>query len=760
MNFNLPKPSFRTLLLIVIQVCAASAIVLGQNITRISPTTLTWHAVASSSARQMIAVGDSGRVMRSLNGGLYNSAFSPVTANIPDSVTLFAATYDLPTHAIVAGSSGWLSRSKNSGAAWVPVSLGTHRTIDALAENRAGVVIAAGDSGLLMRSIDFGATWTLLNSGTTKQLRAVAFGTAYAGVAVGNDTTILQTVDSGKTWNPLKFPYATLPAMVRHIDFAAVAMAGADSILLSPEMPELPLYIIRGHADPRGVDPDSTFRSHPNSGPVRGIVKVGTPNLDAWLVSGDDLVTYSALDSTIFPAAYRWKSYPAAHTFDADGGTDNASSRWSSGTVVRDDDTTIDLYLVGEYGRIGIRIPSSSSDSSSGIQPFSAGFGFGGTLNVLDIAFGDDGLGGCAVGAPSFLELTSDGGSSFYRTILEGNGVLNSVASRGNNVVIACGFAGLIDRLLNGGADQSSPDSHTLERLHGVVFQTTSNAVIVGDFGYISRSTDTGKNWQVIESGTSEFLKSVAFMDSSIGVTGGTNGTILRTTDGGLSWNGVNSVISGTPAVVRRIQALPEGSILAQASDALIESKDKGKTWEFLKCPGDSLGMSFFNRQIGIVATRATSSRLMLDTVLLSFTTNGGITWQPVTVPIANGNRLVFHWRNDHQVLLYGIEGWIVQLDIAERSVKPIEAKRPIQLHVYPNPTRGDCRIEYTMTQAGPVLLELWDAGGKSVSQLLSEKEAQGAHSHAFSFSGYGPGTYFLRLSQDGTTSIVPISVE
>ena len=762
-------------------VCYAIALIVifsqslsAQRITRISPSDLNLRAIAAPSTyldsfSLVIAVGDSGCVIQSINGG---ANWDTLRTSIPKSATLFGvassyrtdSTY-IDAYSIIVGSGGTMFRRAGGDILWKQIDLGTHRTIRAVTANNAGVFVAAGDSGMVIRSTDYGATWSWIQLATTRQLNAISFGTPSAGVIVGNDTAIYQTVDSGKTWSMMPFPYTSLPSMVKHIDFPAVAMAGADSILISPERPVLPMFIVRGEADPFGADPNGTFSAYPNSGPVQGIIYIGLQKLFAWVLTTDDLSTICRADSTKPGLPMRWSCTPDIWTADADGTLDHGSSRFHAATMLRNDTFTV-IFLVGLYGDIHEFI---STDSDFIVRNYKIYQGFspyvlqplhGLFTNYLDVEIPPGSPLGACVGSGGDIQFTSTGGLNWGSGVYI-DSILNSVAINPDTVSVACGWGGSIVKSKTNAYNRTRPDSHTTERLHSVVFTTPSNCVIVGDYGYTARSTDTGNTWKLtqIPPNLTVDLKAVAFVDPNVGVCGGTNGTILRTTDGGQNWEDVNPFISGTPVVVRRLQAFPNGTILAQATDQLIESTDAGQNWLPLNSPGDSLGMSFYNRRIGIVATRASSSAFMLDTAFLSYTTDGGANWTPITVHIANGNRILFHWRNDHQVLLFGIEGWTVQLDIPSAGVTEGNVKPASILAVFPNPSNGDVRVEYNSVTSGPVTIELWDEAANKVETLLAKNEDTGKHSHVFSLSQNLHGAFFIRVLKGGESSSTPFAL-
>ncbi len=712
----------------------------AQQITPIGPRHITLRGIAATPNGRLFCVGDSGVVMTPVIFIPSNGHFRPggyglgtIEANISPLITLYAVAFADSSHIVIAGSQGTMSRSGNLGVNWVPVKLGTQNTIRAIVNNGNGVLIAVGDSGMMLRSMDKGVHWTTIPLGTQKQLNAISFGNPAVGVVVGNDTAIFQTVDSGKSWVPVAFPYTSLPAMVRHIDFPAVAMGGPDTIIVSPVRPVLPLYIIRGSVDPRGVDPDSTFRAQPFSGPVYGIVhntnnSALTPTTT--ILRGDD---YSCTDKK---GQQHWTRGWVTWGWDADGNQNIASWRFCAGAAANGT-----IYQVGEDCRA-----VSTYNGYSLVNPI-------GMMDFLDISFPTSGMNGYTFDESGIVQLTSDGG----RTWLPCDSVAssagsnsNSIYSDGKSLVMVCGWAGSISRSTDSGKTFTHPVSHTTERLHGMAFPSPKIGVIVGDFGYISRSTNAGVTWTPVATTTPSFLESLAFLDSNIGVAGGSDGTILRTSDGGQSWNDINNVMSGTQSVVRRLQVLDSKTILAQATSDLLISTDAGLNWSSLHSPGDSLGMGFYNRQIGVVATSASSSAVAFDTVFLSHTTDGGAHWMPFVVPMHNANHVLVHWLNDHQVLLFAYESYVVEVDFSSGAVHTTVLSGAPQFEVHPNPLTNNTIVSFTSEQSSPAEVSIFDLLGNKVATLFSGELGVGEHSFTWDARGLPPGMYECVVRMNG----------
>jgi len=340
---------------------------------------------------------------------------------------------------------------------------------------------------------------------------------------------------------------------------------------------------------------------------------------------------------------------------------------------------------------------------------------------------------------------------------------INSVCTLDSSSAIIVGWNGIIYYVAPTGGGFRGVGLSQKERLEGIAFPSKDTGIIVGDFGTILQSTDRGQTWQSIPTNTFQLLYSVAFANPTTGVAVGTSGEIERTTDEGSSWNEINNVLTQSSVAFRQVQGFPDGTFLARAGANLLRSTDFGQNWNFVAFPldvGDTAGMSFYSPQIGIVASRLTTSAIIPDTSYFAYTTDGCLTWKQFSVPMWAYNQILFHWLSDHEVLLFGIYGFIEDVDLSAPSgVTVTRVDNAPQIQVYPNPSNGEVRVDYTTKASGPVTIELWDETGKKVGTLFSGEEAGGSHEQTLTLPTELHGTFFVRLSSDGSASTTKLNI-
>lgn len=154
-----------------------------------------FHSVHSSNGTDVVAVGNSGLIFRSLTGGVTWTAVTPEP-------TTLRAVVSAGTRVLAAGDGGRLLESTNGGATWSGRTIGSGADLFALVRTGTTTWIAAGGAGTILASTDNGATWSPRPSGTTARLRALSFSDSATGFAGGDGGTLLTTANGGLTWSP------------------------------------------------------------------------------------------------------------------------------------------------------------------------------------------------------------------------------------------------------------------------------------------------------------------------------------------------------------------------------------------------------------------------------------------------------------------------------------------------------------------------------------------------------------------------------
>jgi photosystem II stability/assembly factor-like uncharacterized protein len=164
----------------------------GQTFSSSSPATTTLNAVYFVSDLEGWAVGNGGIAIHTTDGGDHWEQTTP--GALPFNGVFFADA----NHGWICGDSGKILRTVNGGANWTtstPTSAALY-SIFFLDQNLGWAV----GKGVVLRTVNGGTNWTSA-SPTTQTLRGVCFASAQAGWAVGSNGTVLKSINGGLTWN-------------------------------------------------------------------------------------------------------------------------------------------------------------------------------------------------------------------------------------------------------------------------------------------------------------------------------------------------------------------------------------------------------------------------------------------------------------------------------------------------------------------------------------------------------------------------------
>jgi Photosynthesis system II assembly factor YCF48 len=171
-------------LLAVLPVGAAHAA--GAWTPQASGTARMLRSVAFADATHGWAVGDSGTILSTTDGGAHWTPQTSATAH-----ALFSVAFTDATHGWAVGEAGTIISTTDGGAHWTARTSGTTNFLSSVAFADATHGWAVGYAGTILKTTDGGAHWTLQSSGTSRELLSVTFADATHGWAVGEGGTVL-----------------------------------------------------------------------------------------------------------------------------------------------------------------------------------------------------------------------------------------------------------------------------------------------------------------------------------------------------------------------------------------------------------------------------------------------------------------------------------------------------------------------------------------------------------------------------------------
>jgi hypothetical protein len=110
---------------------------------------------------------------------------------------MFAITFKDSTTGFLAGQSGKIMITTDSGDSWLSQISGTINSIYDIKFIGDNSLIAVGENGTILITTNMGTNWNLRSSGTIQQLSGVSFSDRNNGTIVGYSGTILRTTNGG-----------------------------------------------------------------------------------------------------------------------------------------------------------------------------------------------------------------------------------------------------------------------------------------------------------------------------------------------------------------------------------------------------------------------------------------------------------------------------------------------------------------------------------------------------------------------------------
>lgn len=161
---------------------------------------------------------------------------------------------------------------------------------------------------------------------------------------------------------------------------------------------------------------------------------------------------------------------------------------------------------------------------------------------------------GLAVGEPSYLLRTDDGGSSWRVWPIDDPHGLNTILFISEQVGWVAGNQGTILKTADGGFAWQHQQTGTQADLYTLEFLNGQTGWAGGSHGTVLRTSDGGETWSASATGPAIDVTDLSFVDAMNGyatgmVNAGPESYVLRTSDGGVTWENTQHWGTGTEAV-------------------------------------------------------------------------------------------------------------------------------------------------------------------------------------------------------------------
>ena len=259
--------------------------------------------------------------------------------------------------------------------------------------------------------------------------------------------------------------------------------------------------------------------------------------------------------------------------------------------------------------------------------------------------------------------------------------------------------------------------------------------VISGEFRITTDHWQTIHRYRSVSSyGDHNGLVAITRFANGSVLVGGYDGTLLRSLDNGVSW--IRSELKPESDIdIQQFVTLKDSSLLAVTNQGLYNSIDEGYSWSPLQGP---VAEECFN-----AAAVSRQGVLLVDGKYLS--RDNGITWERLPPLPAQVISATFDHTGVPYVGTYGL-GVFKGSESVGVSVESSPELVSFSVSLYPNPTRGELNLEFTLSSEEQVTATLYNALGRRIEVLISERFGSGQHRIELKMSSKTAGVYLVEL--------------
>jgi len=631
--------------------------------------------------------------------------------------------------------------------------------------------IFAGTEGGLFKSSDRGQSWSQIDtnfgSNAIRSILLTLEGAVFAGT---DGSGIYVSFDKGASWLQGGLPGMSVTALTQNGDGILFAGTSEGSIYRSTDGGAV-WEIQRQTLYPSAI---SALTTGPDglvlAGTSGGVFRSGT-NGETWVASSGGLSTF-----TITDIAYSGFGGFFACTDEGDiYRSTSLGSIWSR--TLSTSQTIRDLYVRPTGEVLAGTVQGIIRLSNTGI-PVQHSYHVG---YVIVESITMDSQGAIYAGTFGGGVYRSEYGGYVWATQNAGMGsIVTSLAFDGNGTLFAGTFGGGIFRSADKGQTWSEIntglESLGVEALaindEGEIFAGTSG-------GHVFRSSNNGESWE--QTDFPGWAVRGLFLNADGDLFAGTTFGLFRLPRQSNIW--MYTALAGFD--IKASEIAPGGEMYASLPDRLMRSPDNGNTWgaagllEEVQClaindrgdvyAGLSEGGAFLSINTGEPAQtwKQIDATLPVNDVRaftflpnghvfaatygggVSRSLNGGNTWKTINDGLGNLFALTFAIHPlDGSIFVGTNAGVLINVDPAYQTASEDEAvpERVILEQNYPNPFNPSTTITYTLPDAMPVTLGVYDVLGREMSRLVDTFQAAGTHSVTLNASEWPSGIYLYQI--------------
>ena len=687
-----------------------------------------FNSIHTPDGVNIIAVGDAGKIYRSVNGGNTWSSYTNLTVN-------YKSVYSMNDNVWIAGADGKIYKTLKTNAPLNAINVGVLTSINSVCFVNDNIGFLCGDDGVVYKSVDGGTNWTSSNSGISSvKLNSISFSDILNGVIVGDNGKVFITADGGSSWtsetvntsrNLLKAKYFT----------DGISIVGEYGVLLlKPNGSAWSSVNTRINTDIRGVSGTSMNNIHVCGGGgfirnnTNSNVKFSNFEINPMMLNLTDIFYYDATTgfavSSLTPAIIRTTN--SGVLWDLTGGATRTLtwvSKLSANSGIGNNlcmhpNNRDAMFVV--YGSTVYR-SGNRGDTWTNIASVAGG----GAAHSFYVSPIDTNIWMIAItGSPDKVKRSTNYGATWTDI------VSRNFSNYGQPLEM----------------DQNDPRIYYFAPDNGGFYKSTDNGV---SFNEISNNYPFRSPCDIIVTWDSS---NVIFVGD--GVTGSGNAIIFKSVNGGVNWTQVYTVASSeTPSLCNSVFDQSLAYSTEWGGSGFYKSTNYGNNWTLAGSTGSSgWGSDICHEDPTLVLKGSYGSPTYT-------TTNSGFSFISTTVGGGCGAGIMVPERG----LLIAMQcSGLLKMNvtysvITDINVNTTSLQNPTEFNLYqnyPNPFNPETNINFDIPNSGNVSLKVYDQRGAEMSSLVDGFKSAGSYSVNFNASELPTGVYFYKL----TTSDISVT--
>lgn len=631
------------------------------------------------------------------------------------------------------GDSGRVMNTTNGGMNWNSVSLNTNINFRLVQFANANTGYIAGDSGRVYKTINAGVIWNQISTGTDRGFFGMYFTDASTGY-VGGMSIILKTTNGGSSWNTQfnngsynitdlfflngETGWANLAAS----DLLKTTNGGTNWVDVGSSVSGQ-LYFLNENTG-------WAFPLFPNSsGPLQMTVNGGS----SWsVVPGLNNMSIYSIRFVDANTGYGAGILGMIRTTDAGASWVKETSEIFIRHIDFENQTGWGIGSTGSMIKStnnGVNWGNISPDINTG-RLYSAKFFNANT--------------GYVMGTAGTFAKTTNGGTSWERknmNTVKDMTVFQFIDNMTGWALHQTGLYGTsqIYKTTTGGDSWQQTNLNTNKAIYTMHFVNPNTGWVVGDSGTVLKSTNGGADWQTQSVATIKKFLSVRAFDVSKVVISSPDGGLYTTFNGGSLWtpyNEFNNTLLGYCDIINSTTAYIAGV------DTLLKTTNSGGNWFNVEnsMPPGYKPLNFINENLGYTVRGQ----------FVYKTEDGGVNWEAELIENSQSiTNLSFINANTGWVV--GENGGIYKTTNGTAiGIHQISSTIPKDFSLgqnYPNPFNPNTTINFDIPKNAFVEIKVFDVLGREVASLVNEQLAAGKYKTDWNAPNYTSGIYFYRLN-------------